>query len=180
LLPACCSAWRRPASHRVASRLVGWGSRFGCSRQWCSSLEKTRKKRAQNGSDPTNEALRKRKSRAKLADLGGEKEEPPRYSGDSPASPDETYLEASRRKEIAVANLKELELAEKKGRMVDAQDAARAWNEVAGKVQMSMLAIPDRIGRECEGLSAREIREKLNTEIRRALMVVAEEVRRVA
>jgi phage terminase Nu1 subunit (DNA packaging protein) len=95
-------------------------------------------------------------------------------------APDTPYAEVIRLKEIAVAGKKRRELAESKGLLINAKDAARAWNEVAGKLQMSFLAIPDRIARECEGLSAREIREKLNTEIRRALMVVADEVRKVA
>src|SRR5574340_1092346 len=52
--------------------------------------------------------------------------------------------EARRRKEIALARLREMEVAEKERRLVPADQIESAWTAVAGKIKDAVLRIPDK------------------------------------
>lgn len=87
-----------------------------------------------------------------------------------------TYGESKAARAAFEARLKRIEYEEKRGEVVNAAEVARAWNDLAGRVRDEMLAIPDRVALKLESRNAREIREILMTETRRALLVMADEV----
>lgn len=94
-----------------------------------------------------------------------------------PAEGQESFADAQRRKEIAQANLKEMEERERRGELVDATEAAKAWEQAGSQINSEMLNIPDRVAMRLEGKNAREIREILMTEIRKALLIVSDKLR---
>lgn len=52
--------------------------------------------------------------------------------------------EARRRKEVALAELRELELAQRKGKLIDADQVASHWAAAGGKIRDAVLRIPDK------------------------------------
>jgi hypothetical protein len=82
----------------------------------------------------------------------------------------ETYAEAQRRKEVALADLRELELAQKSGDVIAVSYAAGYLAEASKAVTNQLLALPDKLApllaastdiRECRDLVLREIRDLL-------------------
>lgn len=82
----------------------------------------------------------------------------------------ESYAEAQRRKEVALADLRELELAQKSGQLVEVTTAALYLANATKAVQNQLLSIPDKTApllaavtdvRECRDLVLKEIREAL-------------------
>jgi phage terminase Nu1 subunit (DNA packaging protein) len=49
------------------------------------------------------------------------------------------------RKEAALASLRELQLAEKRGRLLDAGQVEAAWSEQIGRIRAAVLRIPSRV-----------------------------------
>lgn len=91
-----------------------------------------------------------------------------------PAKKSETYAQAQARKEQALADLRELELAEKEFRLIDRAGVESQAFATARTVRDSMLAIPDRISSLLAAEnSAPKVHEALTQEIRKALAVVA-------
>lgn len=88
-----------------------------------------------------------------------------------------SYSESRSARAAFEARLKRLEYEQKRGELINASEAAQAWSDIAGRLRDELLAIPDRIALKVEQKPAREIREVLMTEIRRALLVIADEVR---
>ncbi|WP_321470113.1 hypothetical protein [uncultured Paludibaculum sp.] len=52
--------------------------------------------------------------------------------------------EARRRKEVALAELREMERDVKKGKLIDAEKVRDTWASVAGKLRDAVLRIPDK------------------------------------
>lgn len=52
--------------------------------------------------------------------------------------------EARRRKEVALARLREMEVAEKAGQLWPAEQVRSLWVQVAGKIRDAVLRIPDK------------------------------------
>lgn len=88
--------------------------------------------------------------------------------------PKETFQEASLRKEIAIADQREMENAVRRGELVEASAVAAEWSELCTSVKNAILAIPDRVSLRCERKSAREIREIMMSELRAALHTIAD------
>ena len=107
-----------------------------------------------------------------------------RNESQSTTAPDavdaETMAQAQRRKEIAQANLKELEESEKRGQLVDITAAAQAWHDAGTRLRDELMGIPDRVALKLEGKNARQIREVLMSEVRRALLMLSDELRPAA
>jgi hypothetical protein len=55
-----------------------------------------------------------------------------------------SQTEARRRKEVALAELRELELAQKKGKLIDADQVTAKWAAAGGKIRDAVLRIPDK------------------------------------
>lgn len=88
-----------------------------------------------------------------------------------------TYSEARLRTERANAKLKELEIAEREGRLVDSETVAKAWGDFAARVRDEFLAIPDRIALKLDGQPYKVIRETMMGEIRQTLQLLHQEVK---
>ncbi len=71
-------------------------------------------------------------------------EKPVRRKGGRPA--EATSLHAARtRKERALASLRELELGQKKGELLSAEEVAREWEGIVRTVRSAMLAVVSRV-----------------------------------
>lgn len=79
-------------------------------------------------------------------------------------------VEAKRRKEAALAETRELELARLKGEMINAADASHAWSEILTAVKSAMLSIPDEIAETLALMEdPRVVKQYLTRRIRRKL-----------
>lgn len=84
---------------------------------------------------------------------------------------DESMSEAQTRKEIALANLRELEEAEKRGLMIEAEDVRKAWSGHIAAVKNTLLLMPPRVAPKLASASGvHEIQAVLDRELR-ALLV---------
>jgi phage terminase Nu1 subunit (DNA packaging protein) len=92
------------------------------------------------------------------------------------AEEEESYAEARTRKEVATANLKELEAAEKRGDLVDAHAAARQFRSMTSAARDRIMSIPQRIAGRLAGITdENEVLVLLDDELRDALDAVADE-----
>ena len=64
----------------------------------------------------------------------------------------ETFSDAQRRKESALADLRELELAEKRRDLVPAAEMKEAWVSICVKVKSAILGMPDKLAPSIVGL----------------------------
>lgn len=118
--------------------------------------------------------MRQRVSRARRASAtasfceGAETSAPP-ANVTSAEIPKESFNAASLRKEIAIADQREMENAVRRGQLVESSEIAQEWSELCGGLKNAILAVPDRVAMRCEGEPARVIRELLMTELRNAL-----------
>ena len=85
--------------------------------------------------------------------------------------------EARRRKEVALARLRELELAEKETRLVSADAMTNTWTTVAGKMRDAVLRIPDKCAPAVAAAQdAREARGILQAECEAILRALSNEL----
>jgi phage terminase Nu1 subunit (DNA packaging protein) len=85
-----------------------------------------------------------------------------------------TSLHAARtRKELALAELRELEVRLKRGASLDAETIARRWEAVGREVQARVLACTSRIRAALPHLSAADA-EVIDRELRAALTALAD------
>jgi hypothetical protein len=68
-----------------------------------------------------------------------------RVKGSANPDEEESFSGAQRRKEIATANLKELELAQKNKELLPMQEVQSAWVTVAAAVKAAVRRIPDKL-----------------------------------
>jgi hypothetical protein len=81
--------------------------------------------------------------------------------------------EARRRKEVALAALREIELAHRRGELIEAADAVREWSAACAMLRTRLLSIPDRVAASLAGKEEPEIRESLRSEITDALTALS-------
>jgi hypothetical protein len=81
--------------------------------------------------------------------------------------------EARRRKEVALAALREIELAHRRGELIDAADAVREWSAACAMLRTRLLSIPDRVAASLAGKAEAEIRDMLRSEITGALTALS-------
>lgn len=92
-------------------------------------------------------------------------------AGRKPAS---TSLHAARtRKEIALAELRELEVRRKRDTSLDADAVAREWGDVLRTVRASVLAVASRVRARLPHLTAQDA-QVLDEELRQALAALAD------
>lgn len=91
-------------------------------------------------------------------------------------SEDESSLaEALRRKELATAKLRELELAEKEGRLLPTDQVTDAWVKIATVMRTRLLTIPSKLAPRLVGMKrAADFKEAIETEIREVLQELAD------
>jgi hypothetical protein len=82
----------------------------------------------------------------------------------------ETYSAAQTRKEIALANLRELELAKRRGELVTIADATEGWNVIVSNARTRLLGLPMALSRKvaceddpavCESIIRKALHEAL-------------------
>ena len=56
-----------------------------------------------------------------------------------------TEAEARRRKEAALAELREIEIAEKRGELIDVAQMEQAWSTVGQTIRDNLLGMPDKL-----------------------------------
>ncbi len=123
---------------------------------------------------PKREHSRAKKILEKKAQEKPVEQVPPAAASDvEPGS----YSEARLRTERANAKLKELEIAEREGRLVDSEILAKVWGDFAARIRDEFLAIPDRIALKLDGQPYKVIRETMMTEIRQTLQLLHQEVK---
>jgi phage terminase Nu1 subunit (DNA packaging protein) len=82
----------------------------------------------------------------------------------------ETFANARARKESSLADLRELELKEKRGELVSKKDAQLAFAALVTATKNHLLVLPDEIAPKVAALTdVREIRHLIDVEIRAAL-----------
>jgi hypothetical protein len=81
--------------------------------------------------------------------------------------------EANRRKEVALAELRELELKHKRGELLQAAAVRSVWAEQLTRIRDRFLAMPDRLSEAIANQPADVVREKLAEEIEDALSALA-------
>lgn len=81
------------------------------------------------------------------------------------SEPDITFAEAQRRKEAALARLREIEVAREEGRVVAVEDAAEGWGRMVSAFRSRMIAIPSKLAPQLFGMSISEIQDRLKDEI---------------
>jgi len=88
--------------------------------------------------------------------------------------PSPTSLHGARtRKEIALADLRELEVQKRKGALLDAEAVARRWEAIGREVQARVLACASRIRAALPHLTAYDA-EVIDRELRAALTALAD------
>jgi len=81
------------------------------------------------------------------------------------------------RKEAALAGLRELELAQKSGQVIDIDEAAAAWANAGKCLRDAFISMPNRVAPELAALTdARQIREVLRDHVRRILTNLPEQI----
>lgn len=89
---------------------------------------------------------------------------------DDVSSTSETYAEAQRRKEVALADLRELELAQKSGQLVEVNTAALFLANASKAVTNQLLALPDKLAPLLASITdIREARDLILKEIKQVL-----------
>lgn len=89
-----------------------------------------------------------------------------------------TESESRRRKEKALADLREMEAAEKAGKLVPKAEVTRFWAGRCGAIRDSFLSMPDRLAARLAGKHEAEIRVALRDEIEEALRSLHAEAQR--
>jgi len=85
-----------------------------------------------------------------------------------------TSLHAFRtRKEAALARLRELEVAEREGRLLPADAVEARWREILARLRAAILAVPARLRAQRPHLAPDDL-EALDRELRAALAALAD------
>jgi phage terminase Nu1 subunit (DNA packaging protein) len=89
-----------------------------------------------------------------------------------PRAPGESLENARRRKERALADLRELEVRKKRGNLVDADAVATEWTNVLRQVRARVVAVASRVHARLPHLTAHDA-SVLDEELRLALAELA-------
>jgi len=109
-----------------------------------------------------------------------------RTSGSVPAAKSshgsgETLADATCRKEIALANLREIEEATKRSELVDVAEMEQAWATVGQTIRDNLLGMPDKLAPMLAAMTEKkEIRTYLMAEFRQLLTALPDEIHKRA
>lgn len=98
---------------------------------------------------------------------------PPRNPGGRPRKPGEGLEDARRRKESALADLREDEVKKRRGELHVAADCTRAKEDENRMLKSALLAVPSRVRAKLPHLTADDLRV-LDEELRAALKALGE------
>jgi hypothetical protein len=89
----------------------------------------------------------------------------------------EKFADAQRRKEIALADLRELELKERLGQLVSAAEVETRWSELCTMIRDAMLAVPTKIAGRLAAISdERQLEAEMKKVIREDLARISTEL----
>ena len=94
-------------------------------------------------------------------------------AGRKPA-PGESYEAARRRKESALADLRQFEAQAKRGALLEADAVAREWSDVLRQVRAGVLAVTSRVRAQLPHLTAHDA-GVLDRELRQVLTALADD-----
>jgi hypothetical protein len=77
--------------------------------------------------------------------------------------------EAERRRKVAMAAIRELELEAKRGALLPAADVRKVWAERLGALKDRVLMLPDRLGARLANRPEVDVREILRDELEQCL-----------
>jgi len=80
-----------------------------------------------------------------------------------------TKDEADRRKAVALAELRELEVRQKRGELLDAAEVQKQWAAGLAALRDRLLSLPDRLGAILAGRGEVEVRTTLREALEEAL-----------
>lgn len=89
------------------------------------------------------------------------------------AAPGESYEAARRRKESALADLREAEARRVRGALIDAEETARRWETVGREVQARVLAVTSRVRAQLPHLTVQDA-DVIDRELRAALTALSD------
>ena len=99
--------------------------------------------------------------------------DPPKRQGAGRPREASSYYSALRRKEQALARLRELEVGQKEGQLLAADAVGREWQRILRQVRAGVLAVVSRMRQRCPELTTAQI-EVLDRELRDALTALAD------
>jgi hypothetical protein len=79
---------------------------------------------------------------------------------------------ARRRKEIALADLREMEARKRRGELIEVEAARKQWAEGLAMIRDRILALPDRLGARLAQRDELSVRALLRDELEEALRAV--------
>lgn len=86
--------------------------------------------------------------------------------------------EARRRKEVALARLRELEVAEREGKLIAAEAVESRWRAIAGKIGQALDRIPSRCAQAAHAArDQREAEKAIAAEVRTIRRELSDELR---
>ena len=93
----------------------------------------------------------------------------------SHSNPNETLAEAQTRKEAAVASLRELELQERRGELLRADETQATWESIISTTRSHLLLLPAKLGYKVAVLTdPAECQSVIDAEIKAALKSLSE------
>lgn len=96
-----------------------------------------------------------------------------RYGSTNKATTDD-LIEAKTRKELALAELRELEVRQRRGELVEAAAVEAEWRAMAATIRAGMLAVASRVAPAVVGLTdEREIEDAVVAAIHEAMESIA-------
>ena len=105
---------------------------------------------------------------------GGVRRKAGRPRSAAKASAEQRFNESRARKETALADLRELELATKRAELVEASAVEAEWRSLLGAVRSGMLAVASRVAPELVTLSdERAIEDAIQAAIHEAMEAIA-------
>jgi len=93
-------------------------------------------------------------------------------AGAEPTDANAAYLSARARRESALADMAEIEVAEKRGELVPVSDAEAHWADVVTIIKTKILGVPARVAQRLPKLAG-EVVPVLDTLLREALEEIA-------
>ena len=88
---------------------------------------------------------------------------------------DASLDEAYRRKMLAEAELKEMEVEQKKGELIEKQEVIESWQKILNILKTRLLALPTQIAQEVAGLRrVNEIKKRIEKNVMDALNEISQ------
>ena len=87
-------------------------------------------------------------------------------------NPGMSLREARRRKEVALSRLRELEVGQKEGRLLEADAVSREWVGIMHRIQAGVLAVSSRLRQQLPHLTGHDV-QVIDRELRDALVGLA-------